>query len=281
MILSELLIEGENILKKANILNFKKEAKILISNSLNIEEYEFYINQNKIIKINDLNKIILLLKKRAQNQPYEYLLNTKYFFDLQFYIDKNVLIPRCETEHIIENVLNKINKNTYINIIDLGVGSGAILLSLLYHLPNAYGVGIDISIEALKVAKKNIYKYGLNNRCSLINGNWAESVKPNYFDILICNPPYIDEKHIKNLDAEVKYYEPLIALNGGKEGLEPLNNLLPSARLCLKKKSLAYFEIGYNQSEKAQNLIKKNNFKIKSVIKDLSQYERILLAETK
>ena len=193
----------------------------------------------------------------------------------KFFVNENVP-TRPESENIIENILNKINKKKYLNIKDLGIGSGALLITLLNHLPNACGVGIDISFKALMVAKKNINKYKLNNRCFLIHSNWATAIKSNYFDIIICNPPYIDEKYINNLDEEVKNYEPIIALNGGKEGLEVLSDLLPSVHNCLKISGSAYFEIGYDQSDKAQNILKNKKFIIKNIIKDLSNYERII-----
>ena len=276
MKLLDILINGEKLLKESSIINSKREAKLIIMHVLNINEYEFLTNPEKSIQEKEYKKIITLLKKRAKNQPYAYLVKNRYFYDLNFYVNKNVLIPRPETEHIIENILKKVNKNIPLNIIDLGIGSGAILITLLNHLPKAYGVGIDISHKALKVSKKNIIKHKLRNRCTLVNGNWAEAIKPNYFDILICNPPYIDKDHIKNVGIEVKNYEPIIALNGGKFGLEPLRNLLPSAKSCLKNNGLAYFEIGYNQLDSVKNLLKEEKFKIKNIIKDFSNFERIL-----
>ena len=276
MKLNEIIHQGQNILKKSKIINARREAILLINHSLKIKEYDFIRNPNKTIKEKDYNKIINLLKKRAQGQPHAYLTNNKNFYNLKFYINKSVLIPRPETEHIVEYVLKNVNKNMRINIIDLGVGCGTILLTLLHNLPYAYGVGIDLSIRALEVAKININNFNLSKRCQLVKGDWANSIKPNYFDILICNPPYIDKKYIKNLSKEVRNFEPLLALNGGKNGLEALNNLLPSARKCLKKNGLAFFEVGYNHSIEAQKLIYKNKFILNRIIKDFSEYERII-----
>ena len=276
MILSKILDEGSQLLKKSNIGDPNREAKLLICHALKINEHEIISKPNKIISEKEIQIINKLLVKRAKKEPYAYIINKKYFFDMQFYVNKNVLIPRPETENIIENVLKNRDKNKALNILDLGTGSGAILLTLLNHLPYAYGVGVDISFEALRVAKKNTDKYNLSNRCSLINGNWGKSLKSNYFDVLICNPPYIDENSLHNLDNEVKKYEPIIALNGGKDGLEKFSNLLPSAYNCLKNNGNAYFEIGFDQSNKAQSLLKKNKFEIKNIIKDISGFERII-----
>ena len=159
------------ILEKSNIGNPKREAKLLICHALKINEYEIISKPNKLLVKKEIQIINKLLVKRAKKEPYAYIINKKYFFDMQFYVNKNVLIPRPETEHIIENVLKNIDKNQALNILDLGTGSGAILLTLLNHLPYAYGVGVDISFEALRVAKKITDKYNLSNRCSLINGN--------------------------------------------------------------------------------------------------------------
>ncbi len=276
MKLNKIINEGKNILQKSNIQNAKRESILLINHVLKIKEYEHLSNPNKIVKDKDYKKIIILLKKRAQGQPYAYLTNNKNFYNLKFYINRNALIPRPETEHIVDNILKNINRNVAVRIIDLGVGCGTILLTLLSNLPYSYGVGIDLSIKALEVAKVNLNNFNLNNRCQLVKGDWAKSIKPNYFDILICNPPYIDKKNIKNLNKDVKNFEPLIALNGGKNGLEALNNLLPSARKCLKKNGLAFFEIGYDQSMEAQKLIYKNKFKLNKIIKDFAKYERII-----
>ncbi len=276
MQLTDIIKLGEKFLSNKNITNAKSEAKLIIFYVLKIKEYEYIINPHKIITNKELTKINTLLKERAKNKPFAYLVNNRDFYNLNFYVNKNVLIPRFETEHIIEKVLEKNNKDNHIKIIELGTGSGAILTTLLYHLPKAFGVGIDISSKALSVASKNINKYKLGDRCLLINGDWAKTIQKNYFDILICNPPYVIESHIYSLEKEVQFYEPLIALNGGKDGLESFRNLLPSARRCIKEGGIAFFEIGYDQSHNVRKLIKKNKFQINNIIKDLSHYDRIL-----
>ena len=279
MKLSELINQGQNILKKSNIKNAKKETIIIIKHVIKVKHQEIYLNPNKKINYNEYSCILSLFKKRAKKTPIAYIINSKNFYKSKFYVDKNVLIPRPETEHIIDTTLNIINKSKKLKILDIGIGSGAILLSLLLNLPKSYGIGTDISINALKIAEKNINNFKLHNRCNLINTNWAESLKSNYFDLLVCNPPYIRSDDIKNLNKDVINFEPHIALDGGKNGLECLTKLLPSARKCIKSNGSALFEIGYDQSKEALQLIKMNNFKINKVIKDFSKYDRIVLAQ--
>jgi len=279
MKLSELINQGQSILKKSNNENAKREAIIIIKHVIKIKHYEIYLNPNKEIHYKSYSHILSLFKKRAKKIPIAYILNSKSFYKSEFYVDKNVLIPRPETEHIIDTTLNIINKNKKLQILDIGIGSGAILLTLLFNLPKSYGIGTDISINALKVAQKNLNNFKLHNRCHLINTNWAESLISNNFDLLVCNPPYIRSDDIKTLNKDITNFEPHIALDGGKNGLECLTQLLPSARKCIKLNGSALFEVGYDQSKEAQRLIMKNNFKINKIIKDFSGYNRIILTK--
>ena len=278
MKISSILKEGRELLSKAGIYNPQRESKLIVCYALNINiENTFLDTDNEITKL-QIKNILSLFNRRSKGEPFSYLTESVLFFDFTFYINNRVLIPRPETEELVEIVLNKIkHKNKKYNLLDIATGSGVILASLLMHLPKSFGIGTDISINALKVSKINIDNLKLNNRAELVNTNWSEGLKDNNFDIIVCNPPYIENKHIKNLHNEVKNYEPLIALKGGASGLESFISLLPSARNVIKENGLIIFEVGFDQAKMAKNILEKNKFTVIEIIKDLAGIERIII----
>ncbi len=280
MKISGILKVGRELLSKAEIYNPQREAKLIVCSVLNINiENTFLDTDNEITKL-QIENILSLFYRRSKGEPFSYLTESALFFGFTFYINNRVLIPRPETEELVEIVLNKIkHKNKKYNLLDIATGSGVILASLLMHLPKSFGIGTDISLNALKVSKINIDNLKLNNRAELVNTNWSEGLKDNNFDIILCNPPYIANKHIKNLHNEVKNYEPLIALKGGASGLESFISLLPSARNVIKNNGLIIFEVGFDQAQMAKNILEKNEFIVTEIIKDLAGIERIIIAK--
>ena len=280
MKISGILKVGRELLSKAEIYNPQREAKLIVCSVLNINiENTFLDTDNEITKL-QIENILSLFYRRSKGEPFSYLTESALFFGFTFYINNHVLIPRPETEELVEIVLNKIkHKNKKYNLLDIATGSGVILASLLMHLPKSFGIGTDISLNALKVSKINIDNLKLNNRAELVNTNWSEGLKDNNFDIILCNPPYIANKHIKNLHNEVKNYEPLIALKGGASGLESFISLLPSARNVIKNNGLIIFEVGFDQAQMAKIILEKSEFIVTEIIKDLAGIERIIIAK--
>jgi release factor glutamine methyltransferase len=280
MKISGILKVGRELLSKAEIYNPQREAKLIVCSVLNINiENTFLDTDNEITKL-QIENILSLFDRRSKGEPFSYLTESALFFGFTFYINNRVLIPRPETEELVEIVLNKIkHKNKKYNLLDIATGSGVILASLLMHLPKSFGIGTDISLNALKVSKINIDNLKLNNRAELVNTNWSEGLKDNNFDIILCNPPYIANKHIKNLHNEVKNYEPLIALKGGASGLESFISLLPSARNVIKNNGLIIFEVGFDQAQMAKIILEKSEFIVTEIIKDLAGIERIIIAK--
>ena len=281
MKLSNILLEVHNILKINNIEDPSRESKLLICHVLNSSLEIFLLKPEMEISAVQHININELVERRLQGEPIAYLQGSVEFYRSQFIINNNVLIPRPETEVLIEVILNKIsNKNKKLNILDIGVGSGIILASLLLELPNSFGIGTDISIEALKVANINLKRLNIDHRYRLINTNWAEGITNNTFDIISCNPPYISNEHIKNLHCSIRNYEPLIALKGGLNGLNSFINLLPIARKLMKKNAFIALEMGFDQSEQLKFILYKNKFKVINIEKDLSGNKRIIIATT-
>jgi len=280
MKISSIIKQGKDLLSESGIYQPQREAKLILCYYLNINlENTFLDTEKKITKLQKEN-IVSLFTRRSLGEPFAYLTQSTLFFGLTFYIDKKVLIPRPETEELVEIALAKIqHKNKVYSVLDIATGSGVILASLLMHLPKSYGIGTDISHNALKVAKINIDNLKLVNRTRLINTNWCEGLKPDSFDIILCNPPYIANSHIKNLHKEVKNYEPLIALRGGASGFESFISLIPSARAVIKKKGLIIIEVGFDQSKIVKNILNENKFIVIEMVKDLAGIERILIAK--
>ncbi len=279
MKLSNILLEIQQILKKANIEEPLRESKLLICHVLYSNLEIFLLDTEKEVSPKQKKNMYKLAMRRAEGEPFAYLTGTVNFYKNKFYVNNNVLIPRPETEELIEVVLKyNSNKDAELNILDIGVGSGIILASLLQELPNALGIGTDISIDALKVASTNLTKLNIIHRTQLLNSNWVDGIKNNTFDIVTCNPPYIANGHIKNLHHSVKKYEPLIALQGGLDGLDSFRSFLPLARNVMKKNAMIALEIGFDQSEKLKFILCNNKFVLKETIKDISGNNRIMIA---
>ena len=210
------------ILKRLKINNPELDLRLMINGSLKKNNY-FIINELNIEDIK-INKFNTYFKKRIQGEPISKILNNKEFWSLNFYTNKYVLDPRPETEFIIESIIKyNHNKNEKLSFCDLGTGSGCIIISLLKHYCNSRGVGIDISKEAIKVAKKNSTKHNISKRLKLVEGDWNSL--NNKYDIIFSNPPYVKLGDLNKLQKEVKFFDPAISLDGGSDGLEKFRDL--------------------------------------------------------
>ena len=266
--------EKLNLLKNSLILNAELDLQLIIKETVFRKKY-FLIKDLKVSDIN-MNKFDSYFNKRINGEPLSKIFKKKEFWDLSFYVNKHVLDPRPETEHIIESI-NKYfpNINKKMIISDFGTGSGCIIISLLKMYKNSFGIGIDISKNALKVAKRNSIKHDVTKRLKFINCDWR--IINNKFDIIISNPPYIKTDDLKKLQREVRLHDPLIALNGGKNGFLQYKLLVPTVYRCMKKSSLFFLEIGYRQKKDIEKIIKENNMILIEVINDLQGIERVLV----
>ena len=272
----DLIKNGTLVLKENMISSHRIDSEILLSSVLGKSREEILINLDEKINSRDIFSFKKLIERRSSKEPLAYILKEKEFWSKKFEVNESTLVPRPETELMLEKLI-KIYKDKKISILDAGTGSGCILISLLSELPNSSGIGIDISNKALIVAKQNAIKHKLGNRIKFYNKSISKIY--NYkFDLLVSNPPYIDRKNIKNLDDDIKKYEPLIAINGGNDGLDVIKKVIYKARYILKINGKLAIEIGNGQSVRVSKELKLNNFKIEQYIKDFKENTRCLIS---
>ena len=272
----EVIKLGSNLLKEKKISSSILDAEILLSKTLNKTRENLLINLDQKINKKNISVFKEYLQRRSNNEPIAYILEEKEFWSRKFYVNKGTLIPRPETELLVDKII-KIFKKRKISILDIGTGSGCIIISLLSNLKNSNGIGIDTSKNAISTAKKNALKYKLTERVKFLNKSY-KNVFSKKFDLIVSNPPYIDSKDIKNLSDDIKRYEPRIALDGGNDGLDLIKKIIYKSKHNLKIKGMLALEIGNEQIIKVSKILIDNNFRIKHVIKDYKTNVRCVFA---
>ncbi|MBO5743047.1 MAG: peptide chain release factor N(5)-glutamine methyltransferase [Clostridia bacterium] len=263
------------ILKKS-LPDARSEAQKLAAFVLKKDTLYLAINKNEEFPCEKLKILKELSAKRAAGKPFAYITGIKEFMSLEFEVDENVLIPRPETEELVDIIANDF-KNESPDILDLCTGSGAICISLAHYIKNAKCTGVDISSKAIDLAKRNAKRLGLEERCTFKEADvLADSDFEKKFDIVVSNPPYIETCVIESLDNTVKNYEPRLALDGGDDGLMFYRTITNNISFYLKKGGMLYFEIGYNQGEALKNIMQEKFADVK-ILKDLSGNDRIAL----
>ena len=260
-------------MKEKNISNPELDLRILL-------KHASYDKKDKILSNLDLKKINLkyfrlLISRRLNSEPISKIIKKKNFWKSEFYVNSHVLDPRPETELIVEEVLSNVeDRNKELKILDIGTGSGCIAISLAKELVNSKITGIDISKKAIEVARRNVKFHNLDNQINLKLLSF-DSIKSKY-DIIISNPPYVDERQYKNLQIEIKKYEPKVALIGGKDGLKFYRLFAKKIEKIMKKKSYFIIEIGHNQLNSCLNIFKNTNLNLKKISKDMQKIDRTL-----
>ena len=279
MNISGLLNSGAKILKQNKIKTHQLDSELVLSNLLKKKRENLLINLNEEVTENTIDNFERLIFRRVNREPLAYILKKKEFWSKDFFVDRNTLIPRPETELLCESVI-KIFKNKNLHILDMGTGTGCIILSILSEIKGAKGIGVDISRKAITVAKKNSNKLGLNKRVKFVNKS-LEDIYSYKFDVIISNPPYIKTSDIKNLSDDVKRFEPRIALDGGKEGVDVIKKVIYKSKSILKRQGMLALEIGYGQYNKVSQILKKQNFKENLLVRDYKNNVRCILAKFK
>jgi release factor glutamine methyltransferase len=277
MKIENILNKGADILKANKIVNPFLDAEILLSESIKKNKKHIILNPTEVLKRQHLNKFNKLIERRKKGEPVAYLINKKEFWKNEFYINKDVLIPRPDSELIIEQVLKIYSKDTQLQVLDVGTGSGCILLSILKERQNFYGTGIDVSKKSINVSKFNAKKLKLGNRVKFYNSD-VDNFKIGKYDLIVSNPPYIELLNLKYLEKNVINFEPKLALSGGFDGISKIRKIISKASILIKKKGKLILEIGFNQKNKVKNILNKEGFYINKTLKDYGNNDRCIIS---
>ena len=268
--------EGESILKDKSIPTAKLDAEILMAKSIEKDRKYIILNNNQNLKEENLRYFKDLINERSKKKPIAYLTNKKFFWNSEFFVTLDTLIPRPDTELIIEQILKITKHKNKLNILDVGVGSGCILLSILKEKKNFYGTGIDVSKNCLNISKINAVNLEVNSRVRFFKSN-VDKFNLGKYDLIVSNPPYINKHDLKYLERDVVNFEPRLALDGGLDGLSEIRKVIKKSSELIKKNGKFILEIGFDQKNKVINLLKQKGFYINSTLRDFANNDRCII----
>ena len=271
------LQQGINILQKNNVSNSQLDSEILLSSSIKRDKKHIILNPKEILNSDQLEKFKSLIERRKKGEPIAYLINKKEFWKDEFFVNKDVLIPRPDTELIIEQVLNIYPKDMQLQVLDIGTGSGCIILSILKERPNFYGTGIDISKKSINVSKFNTKQLNLMNRAKFFHSSVDNFIIGKY-DLIVSNPPYIESFNLKYLEKDVVNFEPKLALSGGFDGFLKIRKVINKAKTLIRKNGKFILEIGFNQKNKVNKILKEEGFYVNKTIRDYGNNDRCIIS---
>ena len=277
MNIENILTQAFKELSNSNIKNANLDCEVLLSNIINKDREYVILNPKKNLDKKYIDIFNNLIDRRKKSEPIAYLINKKEFWKETFYIDKNVLIPRPDTEHIVEEVLKLTQNNSKSHVLDIGTGSGCILLSILKERKNFIGTGIDISKKCIKVSKYNAKRLELDNRTKFYISD-VDNFLIGKYDVVVSNPPYIENLNLKYLDRNVVNFEPKLALSGGLDGFSEITKVINKTSGLIKKNGVFVLEIGHNQKNKVTEKLKAKGFYIKKVLKDYGKNDRCIIS---
>ena len=277
MNIENILTQAFKELSNSNIKNANLDCEVLLSNIINKDREYVILNPKKNLDKKYIDIFNNLIDRRKKSEPIAYLINKKEFWKETFYIDKNVLIPRPDTEHIVEEVLKFTQNNSKSHVLDIGTGSGCILLSILKERKNFIGTGIDISKKCIKVSKYNAKRLELDNRTKFYISD-VDNFLIGKYDVVVSNPPYIENLNLKYLDRDVVNFEPKLALSGGRDGFSEITKVINKTSGLIKKNGVFVLEIGHNQKNKVTEKLKAKGFYIKKVLKDYGKNDRCIIS---
>ncbi len=276
MNIHQALNKSYELLKKSKIDSFRLDSEILLSKILDVDREYLLSNQNQKIQEENLRAHFALVRKREKKEPVAYLVGYKQFWKNDFLVNKSVLIPRPDTEFLVEESLKYLKKNKHYSILDIGTGSGCIIISLLLDRPKCNGSAVEVSKNAIKIAKTNAKLQQVHNRIKFINSD-IDKLNHGKYDLVITNPPYIKSNEIKNLEEDIKFYEPKISLDGGSDGLREIKKVIKKSKTLLKRKGKLVLEFDHQQKKDVIKELKRNNFYINKVVKNYSYYDRLII----
>ncbi len=261
--------------KKSGIENPDLEARLILKQALNVPDADFITGAEKNISMQESSAIESFVQRRLAGEPLSKIFGEKEFWGLRFKVTKDVLDPRPDTETLVEAALKRFAHNPPKTILDLGTGSGCILIALLHEWKDARGTGVDISPDALEVAEYNARSHGVADRCRFIRSDWDEKIHES-FDLIVANPPYISSQDIPNLQPEVKNFDPILALDGGENGLDAYKSIVTTIKSRLNPHGKIFFEVGISQAESVMRLAVNAGLSVNESYIDLGGVTRIL-----
>ena len=277
MNITSAIISGSKILRNKFIPSHQLDSEILMAKTIKKDRSYILLNSDRVLKKNDLNFFFRLIEQRSSGSPVAYLTNKKFFWNSEFFVTNDTLIPRPDTELIIENVLNSTKQKNKINILDIGIGSGCILLSILKERKNFYGTGIDISKKCINISKINAVKLKVSSRLKLYKSD-VDKFNLGKYDLIVSNPPYIKTFDLKYLERDVAEFEPRLALNGGLDGLSEIRKVIKKTSELIKKNGKFILEIGFDQKNRVIELLNRKGFYINSTQKDFANNDRCIIS---
>ena len=265
------------ILKKSKIKNSILDSEILLSQAINRDRKYIFLNSKENLKQKYSKNFNNLIARRRKGEPIAYLINKKEFWKESFYVDQNVLIPRPDTEVLVEEIMKLYDKQKKLSILDVGTGSGCIIISILKERQKFRGTAIDISKKALNIAKYNAKIHHLSNRIKFYKSSVDNFFKHKY-DLIVSNPPYISRLKIKYLDKDILGFEPIQALEGGIDGFNVFSKIVKKSSMLLKVGGKLVLEIGFDQKFEMLKLLKKYNFFVNKIVKDYGGRDRCVIS---
>ena len=272
---TQLLDFGSNILRSKKVISHRIDSEVILSYILKISREKLLIKEDKVCNENII-KFRSLISRRLKQEPVAYIIGRKEFRSEDFFVDNKSLIPRPETELLIDPIV-KIFKNKNLFFLDIGVGSGCIIFSILKELNYSKGIGIDICKKAVLNAKINLNRFNLKNRVKLLNKS-VDQVLNKKFDLVVSNPPYIVKRDINRLANDIRKFEPKIALDGGNDGLDVIKKVIYKSKGILKLKGVLALEIGRGQYFSVARILKENNFRQTRIVKDYQNNIRCIFS---
>ncbi len=271
-----------NFLEKKGIESPRLNAELLLAEILNCKRLDLYLKFDQPLKENEVDRYREWISRRGKFEPLQYIIGKVEFFGLQFKVTRDVLIPRSETEILVEEVINFCKSKSGLKILDIGTGSGNIPIALAKNLTNVEITTVDVSAKALEIAKENALLNGVESGVKFILSDVNHlKIETGLFDIVISNPPYISAEEYPTLQKEIIDYEPSIALTDSNDGLDFYRAIAERSKSFLKKEGKLFLEIGKGQFEDVEKILSKNDFHNIEIIKDYQQIERVISGELK
>lgn len=273
--INDILRYGESELKDSTE-DYLIDSKLLLEYVLNENSVYIFMNKHKIMNASDERKYIELIERRCAGEPLQYIIGHQSFMGLDFIVGPGVLIPRSDTENLVTKVIERIKANDYKSVLDIGTGSGAIHIALCHYLKDINCTTVDISEEAIAIAKKNAINLGVKDRVKYVKSDVFENINET-FDVIVSNPPYIPTEVIEGLQKEL-FHEPHIALDGGKDGYDFYRRIIKESPEYFGAEGMLAFEVGHDQAQMIKQLLEGSGFKDVEIHCDLSGIERVVLA---